>query len=120
MYAPFHDHVKDFWSLKDEGNVLFLTYEEMTKDMKTTIRTTAEFLGKTLSDEQIETLEEYLLNETNVESSNSTENNTNDSKKELNGSNYRSFVEEMSEETINSFDEWTSKELNDCSFKFDL
>lgn len=28
-YSPWSDHVLDFWNLKDDPNVLFLTYEDM-------------------------------------------------------------------------------------------
>jgi len=28
-YSPWSDHVLDFWNLREDPNVLFLTYEDM-------------------------------------------------------------------------------------------
>uniref|UniRef100_A0A1B0CHY3 Sulfotransferase domain-containing protein n=2 Tax=Lutzomyia longipalpis TaxID=7200 RepID=A0A1B0CHY3_LUTLO len=46
MFGPFHDHVLDFWRMRDEENVLFITYEEMKRDLEGVIRKTCAFLGK--------------------------------------------------------------------------
>ncbi|XP_033205932.1 sulfotransferase 2 [Bombus vancouverensis nearcticus] len=58
--TPFWNHVLKFWAIRDQENVLFLTYEGMKKDQKETIRRTAEFLGKTATEEQIADLCEHL------------------------------------------------------------
>lgn len=58
--APYHGHVKDFWYLQNEENVLFLTYEEMKTDLMAVLKKTAKFLGKTYSDEDFKKLESHL------------------------------------------------------------
>jgi len=58
--APFWTHLREFWEVRDRKNVLFLKYEDMKKDLPSIIRQTAEFVGKTLSDEQVNILEKHL------------------------------------------------------------
>lgn len=58
--APYHGHVKDFWFLQNEENVLFLTYEEMKTDLMAVLKKTAKFLGKTYTDEEFKKLESHL------------------------------------------------------------
>lgn len=53
-------HIMDFWNLRHEPNVLFLTYEEMKKDLKKVIRIVAAFLEKAITNAQVEELFEYL------------------------------------------------------------
>ncbi|KAK9496436.1 hypothetical protein O3M35_013276 [Rhynocoris fuscipes] len=58
--GPFWSHVFGFWNMKDEPNVLFLKYEDMKKDHKAIIRKAGKFLGKELTDEQIDMLHDHL------------------------------------------------------------
>ncbi|KAG5881193.1 hypothetical protein JTB14_034970 [Gonioctena quinquepunctata] len=60
VYLPFFEHVKEAWSRRNDENFLFLFYEDTIKDKKRTIIKMAEFLGKSLSKEEIDTLEEHL------------------------------------------------------------
>ncbi|XP_067007720.2 luciferin sulfotransferase [Anabrus simplex] len=59
-FSPFWSHVMSFWNRRDQPNILFLKYEDMKKDLPSVIRKTADFLGKTLNDEQVETLADHL------------------------------------------------------------
>jgi len=63
-YTPFESHVNEFWKLRDQNNILFLTYEEMHADLKQAICKTAKFFDKDLSMEDIELLYDHLQPET--------------------------------------------------------
>lgn len=43
--GPVWPHVLAFWNMRHEPNVLFLKYEDMKKDLPSTINTCAQFLG---------------------------------------------------------------------------
>lgn len=60
IYAPFGGHAADYWKLRDERNVLFLSYEQMKRDLKKVIAKTAAFLGKSYNGQQIDALEQHL------------------------------------------------------------
>lgn len=57
---PYWAHLKEGWESRHQPNVLFMFYEDMVRDLRTTIRKVAAFLGKTLSDPDIERLHTYL------------------------------------------------------------
>lgn len=46
--------------MRDEPNILFLTYEEMSADLRKVIQRVAEFLGKVISSEDLEILFNHL------------------------------------------------------------
>ncbi|GAB6026532.1 hypothetical protein CHUAL_012954 [Chamberlinius hualienensis] len=58
-YAPYPRNVKEFWEHRNDANVLFITFEEMKKDLKSSIQTIAKFLEKTLTEEEIERISNH-------------------------------------------------------------
>ncbi|GAB6024027.1 hypothetical protein CHUAL_008749 [Chamberlinius hualienensis] len=54
MYSSFGKNVLSFWNRRHQDNILFLFYEDLSKDMKTGIRKIADFLGKQLTEEQVD------------------------------------------------------------------
>lgn len=60
IFSPQHSHIKDFWFMRDEENILFLTFEEMKSDMMNVLKKTSKFLGKRYSEEQLRDLAKYL------------------------------------------------------------
>ncbi|XP_070555685.1 sulfotransferase 1C4-like isoform X1 [Ptychodera flava] len=53
-YGSWHEHVLAWWAKKDAENVLFMKYEDITRNMKDNLRLLARFLGKNVSDEVID------------------------------------------------------------------
>ncbi|XP_056236940.1 amine sulfotransferase-like isoform X1 [Seriola aureovittata] len=51
--CSWFDHVKTWFSHKDDMNMLFITYEEMIQDLQSAVERISSFLGKELTDEQL-------------------------------------------------------------------
>ncbi|XP_047505339.1 sulfotransferase 1E1-like [Pieris napi] len=60
LLTPIFEHIKEAWGQRDHPNMVFLTYEDMSKDMASTLRQMCEFFGKKYSEEQIRGLCEHL------------------------------------------------------------
>ncbi|XP_063834758.1 luciferin sulfotransferase [Ostrinia nubilalis] len=58
--GPVWSHIFGFWSRRHDPNLLFIKFEEMKRDLPAVIRKTAKFLGKTITDDQVNTLSEHL------------------------------------------------------------
>lgn len=53
-------HLNSGWSRRHLPNLHFVWFEDMKADLGSVIRETADLLGKTLTDEQVDKLEDYL------------------------------------------------------------
>ncbi|XP_062609824.1 sulfotransferase 4A1-like [Saccostrea cucullata] len=58
-YSPWSRHVLDFWEIKDQPNVLFLTYEDLKMDLERSIKRVAIFLQRDLSKEDIQRIAKH-------------------------------------------------------------
>ncbi|XP_078094074.1 amine sulfotransferase-like [Mustelus asterias] len=56
FYGSWFDHIRDWYSHKDELNFLFVTYEEMQKDLRSVIEKVASFLNKKLDAGTLESI----------------------------------------------------------------
>uniref|UniRef100_A0A1B0GHH5 Sulfotransferase domain-containing protein n=1 Tax=Lutzomyia longipalpis TaxID=7200 RepID=A0A1B0GHH5_LUTLO len=131
IWSPFFGHILDFWSMRHEANILFFTFEEMKKDLRGIILRTADFLGKKLTEDDIQLLCQHL-------SFDSMKNNDSVNKrvdveevKSLPGiekpSQNFSFIrrgqvgghtELFTPELEKRFDEWTQEKLRGTDFHF--
>ncbi|XP_038215329.1 sulfotransferase family cytosolic 1B member 1-like [Zerene cesonia] len=59
-YLPVFEHVKEAWNMRHHPNLLFLFYEELSKDLPAVIRRVADFLGKEMTQEQVMKLADHL------------------------------------------------------------
>ncbi len=62
IFHPFIEHNLQYWELEKQGypNILYLSFEEMKKDLDGFIRKTMKFLGKDYPDEKLDQLKEHL------------------------------------------------------------
>ncbi|XP_046982148.1 luciferin sulfotransferase-like, partial [Schistocerca americana] len=59
-YTPYWTNVLEFWKIRHEPNILWNTNENMKKDLRAVIRKTATFLGRIVTEEEVEQLEEHF------------------------------------------------------------
>lgn len=125
-FGPWADHIKEYWQLRDEDNILFLTYEDMKKDLPGCIRKTAKFLDKPVTDEQIEKSVKFLHIDNMREGSSvqwvkayAEANNVSPevvkqyAKQFFRKGETGGYKKEMSQEVIDKFDELIHRELGD-------
>lgn len=60
VYAPYSSHVTEVWRMRDEENIFIQKFDEITTNFEGFVQTLVEFLGKTISEEQMEELKEYF------------------------------------------------------------
>ncbi|XP_022111228.1 sulfotransferase family cytosolic 1B member 1-like [Acanthaster planci] len=58
--GSWFDHVLRYWEQRDEKNILFVKYEDLHKDLKGNVRKIASHLGKTFSDDVIDSIAERV------------------------------------------------------------
>ncbi|XP_061713623.1 luciferin sulfotransferase-like isoform X1 [Cydia pomonella] len=58
--SPYLTHLKEAWALRHHPNMLFIFYEDMNKDLPSSIKRVSDFLGKEVKNEQIAKLCEHL------------------------------------------------------------
>ncbi|XP_052888204.1 luciferin sulfotransferase-like [Anopheles moucheti] len=63
IYAPFGEHVRAYWewsNRSDADNCLFLTYEQMKRDLRGVIGRVSTFLGKQYTTSEVDELAKHL------------------------------------------------------------
>lgn len=60
LYAPYLSHLTEMWRMRDDENLFIQKFDEMETDFEDFVRRLVEFLGKTVSDEQIVELQTYF------------------------------------------------------------
>ncbi|KOC59245.1 Sulfotransferase 4A1 [Habropoda laboriosa] len=59
-FAPYWDHVLDFWNRRTDSNVLFLKYEDMKANLSTVIEKSSAFFSKIMSSDETKALTQHL------------------------------------------------------------
>ncbi|GAU91384.1 hypothetical protein RvY_03647 [Ramazzottius varieornatus] len=58
-FGPFFDHLASFWKHRnDDPNIFFCSFEELKRDFHNVVRRLGKYLGKDLTDEQIQVVHE--------------------------------------------------------------
>jgi len=119
FYSPYWTHVKEFWNQRNEPNVHFITYEDMKKDLPSIVRATAKFLGKSLTEVQLEKLVGHLSFESMKKNAAVNYDAVTDYLTNLHGQARKthfvrkgklgSWKEELSPESIQKLDDWIAK-----------
>ncbi|RVE44425.1 hypothetical protein evm_010902 [Chilo suppressalis] len=59
-WTPYFENVKESWRMRDHPNMLFLFYEDALRDLPSTVKSVAAFLGKAVTEEQVSRLCDHL------------------------------------------------------------
>ncbi|EAU77799.2 AGAP012647-PA [Anopheles gambiae str. PEST] len=127
-FCPMIQHVLSFWALKDEPNVLFLTYESMKRNLRGLLPKVCQFLNKSYTDTQLDELAVHL---SFSEMKKNPATNKHDMVQNTLKSNQREgaplmrkgivgdYRNEMPEEYSERFDQFVAEQTAGSDFKFD-
>ncbi|XP_017031992.1 luciferin sulfotransferase-like [Drosophila kikkawai] len=116
-FNPYWTHLVDFYRMRSEENIFFVTYEEMIRDLENVVKRLSRFLGyKDLSDCEMEKLLNHLNfknmkeskfgNHTNFfKSAYETKDNFDFMRRGIIGS----YKDELSSEQVDKIDKWTQR-----------
>lgn len=108
VYAPYSSHVTEVWRMRDEENIFIQNFDEITTDFKECIRRLVEFLGKTISDEQVDELKEYfskrVSNNIDVAATNKLWKRKVDNQPTLGTSQINNIVDKWAQKSFEEFD----------------
>ncbi|KAF2889382.1 hypothetical protein ILUMI_16791 [Ignelater luminosus] len=59
VYGPFYVNIKSYWEQRNRSNLFFVKYSDLKKDLPRMIKNIADFLEKSISENEIQDLAEY-------------------------------------------------------------
>ncbi|XP_045175759.2 amine sulfotransferase-like [Mercenaria mercenaria] len=59
IFCPWPRHVTEYWERRDDKNVLFLKYENVTKDISKAVKDIACFLNREITDEDVDRISKF-------------------------------------------------------------
>ncbi|XP_031628691.1 sulfotransferase 1 family member D1-like [Contarinia nasturtii] len=113
LFAPHYAHVLAYWELRNWDNFLFLTYEQLLNDRFDEVKKIAKFLESKYGEDELKQLTEYA-SFGNMQKLHIPKNDYQFFRKGKAGG----FFDEMTENYIKKFDEWTTVHFKDSDFKF--
>lgn len=124
LFGPFWTNVLSYWTKRHLPHLLIIAYEEMKRDLPAVIRKVARFLGKEISDEQVEILKGHLdfdsMKDNRAIYWSDEEDKSEEQKRTeaAHGKFFRkgavgTYKEEMSEEIVEEIDRWTEEAVGD-------
>jgi len=117
-YAPFFGHILEGWAKKDHPNVLFLFYEDMKRNLRGEIDKVCSFLGRTLSEDQLQNLTKHLQFDSCTK--NPAMNFETESGKFIRKGKTGDWKNHFSPELNSRIDQWIAKSLEGSDLKFTM
>ena len=61
VFGDYFDHVIPWWTNREQDNIMIIKYEDLKTDHKGSVRKMAKYLGKQLTDEQVNCKMIYIV-----------------------------------------------------------
>lgn len=111
LYGPYASNVFSYWDQRHDENVLFIKYEDMKADLRIVVNKVANFLNKTITDEQMDKLLKHLSFESMQNNNACNKEDIMELTERVTGKFIRKgiagdYVNAMTPEIIKQFDEW--------------
>lgn len=126
-FGPLVNHINEFKQLQNESNIHFITYSDMKRDLKSVIKSTADFLQKPITTDEIHELYQYLQPESMRKNDSCNQEDLmflsssvwsaefDPSYKFIRKAKSETFREEMSQEFIEKFEDTIEKQIQKLS-----
>ncbi|EDW92367.2 LOW QUALITY PROTEIN: uncharacterized protein Dyak_GE14312 [Drosophila yakuba] len=129
-FTPCWPHILDFWQLRHEPNIFFTSYERMKGQLGQVIAEVAQFLERTLSQEQIQQMQRHLSFESMRDNPACNHVKEFESMKAAAGREVEEFrfvrrgvvgshKDELTADIIREFDLWSDSNLRDFKLNMD-
>ncbi|XP_058462931.1 luciferin sulfotransferase-like [Malaya genurostris] len=109
LYSPFHRHVIEYHQLEDYPNILNLSFEDMKRDLKSSVLKTCTFFGRNYTNSQIDELCRHLSFESMTKNLAVNYEDVFPNDKFIREGSIDGWKNELSPELIAEMDQWTER-----------